>query len=61
MGTMGYIFIAITIISIVLFVYKKRAVFLTLPFITIFVYFAIQVFMVPMSFVETIKFIFSLR
>jgi hypothetical protein len=51
----------ITGASIVFAIKKKRAVFLVLPFLTMFVYFIIQIALVPMPFFETVKFIFSLR
>ncbi|AYA78139.1 hypothetical protein DOE78_23575 [Bacillus sp. Y1] len=39
---------------------KKRPFFLVIPFLSIFVYFIVQIILVPMPFIDTIKFIFSL-
>jgi hypothetical protein len=55
------LFLLITGASIVFAVKKKRAVFLVLPFLSMFIYFIIQIALVPMPFFETVKFIFSLR
>ncbi|MCA1055125.1 hypothetical protein LCM10_09010 [Rossellomorea aquimaris] len=51
----------ITGASIVSAIKKKKAVFLVLPFASMFVYFIVQIALVPMPFFETVKFIFSLR
>lgn len=52
--------LVITGISLYLGLKKKRLVFLAMPFISIFLYFLIQIIMVPAPFFETLKFIFSL-
>ncbi|MBD8069467.1 hypothetical protein [Bacillus sp. PS06] len=40
---------------------KKRPILLLLPFLTIFLYFVVEVILFPAPLLETIKFIFSLR
>ncbi|KON86147.1 membrane protein [Sporosarcina globispora] len=40
---------------------KKRPIFLAVPFLSIFVYFLVQIILVPAPFMDTVKFIFSLR
>jgi hypothetical protein len=47
--------------SIFLALRKKRAFFLTIPFLSLFIYFIFQIAMVPIPFFETVKFIFSLK
>ncbi|MCA1065445.1 hypothetical protein QTG56_06695 [Rossellomorea sp. AcN35-11] len=54
-------FLLITGGCIVLALRKKRAFFLTIPFLSLFIYFIIQIVMVPVPFFETVKFIFSLK
>ncbi|HAF0292667.1 TPA: hypothetical protein G9C53_005079 [Salmonella enterica subsp. enterica serovar Typhimurium var. 5-] len=39
---------------------KNKMIFLAVPFLSIFLYFLIQIIMVPAPFFETLKFIFSL-
>jgi hypothetical protein len=39
---------------------KKRPFFLVIPFLSILVYFVVQIILVPMPLIDTIKFIFSL-
>ncbi|WP_175990033.1 hypothetical protein [Bacillus sp. Marseille-Q1617] len=55
------VLLLITGASIVFAIKKKKAVFLVLPFLSMFVYFIVQIALVPMPFFETVKFIFSLR
>ncbi|MGR3766120.1 hypothetical protein [Rossellomorea sp. NS-SX7] len=55
------VLLLITGASIFFAVKKKKAVFLVLPFLSMFVYFIVQIALVPMPFFETVKFIFSLR
>nr|WP_121610584.1 hypothetical protein [Mesobacillus foraminis] len=54
------ILISITAGSLYLAFRKKRSFFLVVPFLSIFVYFLIQILMVPAPFLDTVKFIFSL-
>lgn len=56
-----FILLFITLGSIVLFVKKKKAWFLVLPFLSLFIYFIIEVALVPAPFLDTLKFIFSLQ
>jgi hypothetical protein len=56
-----FILLFITVGSIVLFVKKKKAWFLVLPFLSLFIYFIIEVALVPAPFLDTLKFIFSLQ
>lgn len=52
--------LAITGISLYIAFRKNKMIFLTVPFLSIFLYFLIQIIMVPAPFFETLKFIFSL-
>ncbi|HAQ07001.1 MAG TPA: hypothetical protein DCR24_05545 [Bacillus bacterium] len=52
--------LVITGISLFLGLRKNKLIFLTVPFISIFLYFLVQIIMVPAPFFETLKFIFSL-
>ncbi|MCA1060911.1 hypothetical protein LCL96_18505 [Rossellomorea aquimaris] len=54
-------FLFITGGCIILALRKKRAVFLTIPFLSLFLYFIVQIAIVPVPFFETVKFIFSLK
>ncbi|MEK3992413.1 MULTISPECIES: hypothetical protein [Robertmurraya] len=57
------IFLSLLLISVVCLFFafkKKRPFFLVIPFLSIFVYFIVQIILVPMPFIDTIKFIFSL-
>lgn len=58
---MFYGLIILILISIFLFVKRKKASYLLLPVAAMFVYVVVQIALVPMGFFETIKFIFSLR
>lgn len=51
----------ITAVCLFLGLRYKRSIFLTIPFLSIFVYFVVQIAMVPVPFMDTIKFIFSLN
>lgn len=51
----------ITGVCLFLALKKKRPFFLAVPFLSIFAYFLIQIILVPAPFMETVKFIFSLR
>ncbi|MFE8701823.1 hypothetical protein ACFYKX_14580 [Cytobacillus sp. FJAT-54145] len=55
------ILLAITIVCLFLALKKKKTFFLVIPFISIFFYFLVQIILVPMPFIDTIKFIFSLK
>lgn len=52
--------LVITGISLFLGLRKNKVIFLAIPFLSIFLYFLIQIIMVPAPFFETLKFIFSL-
>ncbi|WHX40444.1 hypothetical protein QNH36_22845 [Mesobacillus sp. AQ2] len=52
--------LVITGISLFMGLRKNKVVFLAIPFLSIFLYFLIQIIMVPAPFFETLKFIFSL-
>jgi hypothetical protein len=54
------LFMAITAISLILALKYKKTFFLAIPFLSIFIYFFIQIVLVPAPFWETVKFIFSL-
>ncbi|MEK4146162.1 hypothetical protein NST02_03620 [Robertmurraya sp. FSL W8-0741] len=56
-----YFFIALTAICLIVTLRKKKTIFLVIPFLSIIVYFIIQVALVPLPFIETLKFIFSLN
>ncbi|MDF1508183.1 hypothetical protein PZE06_08295 [Robertmurraya sp. DFI.2.37] len=56
-----YLFIALTAICLILALRKKKTIFLVIPFLSIIVYFIIQVALVPLPFIDTLKFIFSLN
>lgn len=55
------LFLLITGGCIILALRKKRAFFLTIPFVSLFIYFIVQIAIVPVPFFETVKFIFSLK
>ncbi|MBT2661539.1 hypothetical protein J7E35_10760 [Bacillus sp. ISL-45] len=52
--------LVITGISLFMGLRKNKLIYLALPFLSIFLYFLIQIIMVPAPFFETVKFIFSL-
>jgi hypothetical protein len=52
--------LVITGISLFMGLRKNKVVFLAIPFLSIFLYFLVQIIMVPAPFFETLKFIFSL-
>lgn len=52
--------LVITGISLFMAFRKNKMIFLAVPFLSIFLYFLIQIIMVPAPFFETLKFIFSL-
>ncbi|MFP7297471.1 hypothetical protein [Neobacillus niacini] len=53
--------LVITGVCLFLALKKKRPFFLAVPILSIFAYLLIQIILVPAPFLETIKFIFSLR
>jgi hypothetical protein len=62
-GDNMFILLAITLVtaaSIIFAIKKQRLQFLAIPFVFLFVYFIIEVALVPAPFFETLKFIFSL-
>lgn len=54
------ILVSVTGVSLILALRKKKSYFLALPFLSIFLYFFIEVLKVPAPFFDTVKFIFSL-
>jgi len=52
--------LVITGISLYLAFRKNKLIFLAVPFLSIFLYFLVQIIMVPAPFFDTLKFIFSL-
>ncbi|MDZ5471837.1 hypothetical protein SM124_08755 [Bacillus sp. 31A1R] len=54
------LFLLITAVCLILAIRKKKTFFLVVPFLSIFLYFIVQIILVPLPFFETIKFIFSL-
>lgn len=52
--------LVITGISLILGLKKNKLIYLAVPFLSIFLYFLVQIIMVPAPFFETLKFIFSL-
>ncbi|WP_421382046.1 hypothetical protein ACOJQI_21735 [Bacillus salacetis] len=53
-------FILITGLCLVLALKKRKVFFLAIPFVSLFGYGVVQVVLVPLPFVDTVKFIFSL-
>ncbi|CAM3610434.1 hypothetical protein J7I93_20520 [Bacillus sp. ISL-47] len=51
----------ITGVCLFLALRQKKPIFLAVPFLSIFAYFLVQIILVPAPFMETVKFIFSLR
>ncbi|RNF40399.1 hypothetical protein EEX84_02950 [Planococcus salinus] len=51
----------VTVISVIMGVKKKKAVFLLVPFVSIFAFMLVKIIMVPLPFTDTVRFIFSLR
>ncbi|WP_198507868.1 hypothetical protein [Bacillus sp. FJAT-45037] len=58
---MLYVFLAITVLSIIFAFKMKKPLMLSVPFAAILVYFVIQIAMVPLGFFDTVRFIFELR
>jgi hypothetical protein len=56
-----YVFIILTAICLILALRKKKAFYLAIPFLSIIVYFIVQIALVPLPFLDTLKFIFSLN
>jgi len=52
--------ITITGASLIMALRKKKSYFLAIPFLSLFLYFLIEIIMVPEPFFDTVKFIFSL-
>lgn len=55
------VLLVIIVICIVVALKKKKPFYLFIPILFMCSYFIIQVMLVPLPFIETIKFIFSLR
>jgi hypothetical protein len=58
---MIYLFILITVFSLFFTFKLKKPLLLTVPVVSIFIYLIVQIALVPMGFIETLQFIFSLR
>ena len=56
-----FVFIAITGVCIFLAIKKQRPVLLGVPIVTLVTYAVVQIALVPVPFLETVKFIFSLQ
>ncbi|MBM7585279.1 putative membrane metal-binding protein [Bacillus pakistanensis] len=54
------VFFIITAGCLILALRKKKAFFLAIPFLSLFAYFIFQIALVPIPFLDTVKFIFSL-
>jgi hypothetical protein len=54
------IVLLLTAVCLFLALRQKKPIFLAIPFLGIFVYFLVQIILVPAPFLDTIKFIFSL-
>ncbi|MEQ2528542.1 hypothetical protein WMO40_17805 [Bacillaceae bacterium CLA-AA-H227] len=55
------VFLIISTICLFFALRRKKTIFLVIPFLTIFLYFIVQIALVPLPFLDTIKFIFSLN
>lgn len=51
----------VTIAAVIVGVKRKKAVFLLIPFVSIFALVLVKIIMVPLPFTDTVRFIFSLR
>lgn len=58
---MLYVFLFITLLSIVFAFRLKKPLIMSVPFLAIFLFMIVQIAMVPLGFFETIRFIFGLR
>jgi DMSO reductase anchor subunit len=55
-----WLLILITGFCLVMALRRNKTYFLFVPFLSIFVYFLVEILMVPAPFFDTVKFIFSL-
>ncbi|MBM7704030.1 hypothetical protein [Metabacillus iocasae] len=53
--------VIITVISIVIALRKQKPFFFAVPFLSLLIYFVVEIALVPAPFFETVKFIFSLH
>lgn len=51
----------ITIVSVVAGLRKRKAVYFLLPFASVFAFMLVKIIMVPLPFLDTVRFIFQLR
>ncbi|SDZ25877.1 hypothetical protein SAMN05421736_108137 [Evansella caseinilytica] len=58
---MSFLFLIVTALCVFGTFRYRKTVFLVIPFLTLFIYFLIQIILVPAPFMETVKFIFNLR
>ncbi|PTX64277.1 hypothetical protein C8P63_10360 [Melghirimyces profundicolus] len=58
---MLFVFLAVTIGCLYATFRYRKPWMLTIPFLTLFGYMIVQIVMVPLDFMETVRFIFSLR
>lgn len=58
---MLYVFIVLTLVSLIYALVSKRFIYLTVPVVSMLIYIAIKIVMVPLPLGETLEFIFGLR
>lgn len=58
---MLYVFVALTLVSLIYALVSKKFIYLTVPVASMFIYIAIKIVLVPLPLGETLKFIFGLR
>ncbi|HSI66511.1 MAG TPA: hypothetical protein VK947_03785 [Planococcus sp. (in: firmicutes)] len=51
----------ITVLSVVMGIKNRRAVYFLVPLASIFMFMLVKIIMVPLPFMETVRFIFYLR
>ncbi|OEH84913.1 hypothetical protein BHU72_06895 [Desulfuribacillus stibiiarsenatis] len=56
-----YLFLAVTLLSVIFTIRMKKPLLLTVPFFAIFLYVVVLIAMVPMGFLDTVQLIFNLR
>lgn len=51
----------ISAVCLFFFFKQKKIFFLVIPFLVLFTYFLVQIILIPLTFIETVKFILSLQ
>lgn len=51
----------ISVVCLFFFFKQKKIFFLVIPFLALFTYFLVQIILIPLTFIETVKFILSLQ